>query len=144
MARVSQKPGKTRLLQFFDLGSKAYLVDLPGYGYATGNRREAESWKYLIENYLSSRTNLKGTLLVMDIRRPWAQEEQDLVGWLDHHKIRWAVLLSKADKLSRSQMLKRIAELKSLIGTPPVLPVSMLKRTGMEDVKKLVLEEWMP
>lgn len=143
IAKVSATPGKTRLLNFFDLGDKLYIVDMPGYGFATGNRREVEFWRHMIETYLKERETLKGVLLVMDIRRDWDEEEEMLKDWFDHNEITWGLILNKADKLSRSQMLnKRNAIQKKLGPDVQVFALSSAKKEGFDDVKKLVLKEW--
>src|SRR5262245_45414845 len=104
IAKVSQTPGKTRLLNFFELGESLYLVDMPGYGFATGSRNEVASWKRMVETYLKERETLNGVFLIMDIRRDWQDEEAMLVEWLAHNEIPWILILNKADKLSRSQI----------------------------------------
>ncbi len=142
LARVSQKPGKTRLLQYFSVGEDFYVVDMPGYGYATGSRDEVASWKQMIESYLLGRETLKGVLLIMDIRRPWSQDEQSLADWFDLHKIRWAVLLSKSDKLSRSAVLKKVVEIEKASKSKAVFAASMLKKTGIDPIKEMLFEEW--
>lgn len=142
IAKVSQTPGKTRLLQFFALSDKIYMVDMPGYGFATGNRREVESWREMIETYLRSRESLKGVVLVMDIRRDWSDEEQMLKEWFDHHGTRWMLILNKADKLSRAQILKRMREFKPHTEDVPIFVVSSAKKTGFDEVKNVMLKEW--
>lgn len=142
IAKVSGTPGKTRLLNFFEVGDTIYLVDMPGYGFATGNRREVDSWKQMIETYLSERESLKGVVLVMDIRREWAEEEEMLKGWLDHHQRPWALILNKADKLSRSAMLNRVSKFKKHLGEVPIFALSSAKKSGFDEVKKLLLKEW--
>ncbi len=143
VAKVSQTPGKTRLLNFFEIGEQVYLVDMPGYGFATGNRAEIASWKEMIENYLTSRESLKGVILVMDIRREWSEDEELLRRYFAHHGIPWALVLSKADKLSRSAGQQRQRLVQKTLGTEvPVFIVSGQKREGIEPVKNLVLKEW--
>ncbi|HMN67366.1 MAG TPA: ribosome biogenesis GTP-binding protein YihA/YsxC [Bdellovibrionales bacterium] len=143
IAKVSATPGKTRLLQFFDLNDKIYMVDMPGYGFAKGNRDEVESWKLMIETYLEERETLKGVLLIMDIRREWSDEEEMLKQWFEHHDKKWAVVLNKADKLSRSAMLQKQKSLQKELGpNVPVFAVSSMKKQGVEEAKNLLLIEW--
>lgn len=141
IAKVSRTPGKTRLLNFFDLDEKVYMVDLPGYGFAKGNRREQAGWQGMIETYLEGRESLAGVLLIMDIRREWAEEEEMLKEWFAHHGIAWALILNKADKLSRSATLNRRRVLADALGIP-VFVLSALKRSGLDEIKKLVFLEW--
>ncbi len=142
IAKVSATPGKTRLLNFFSLDECLYMVDMPGYGFATGSRKEVDSWKGMIESYLTQRESLRGVILVMDIRRSWSEEEALLKQWLDHNEIPLAVVLSKADKLSRSAALKKAGEIVGEIGSAPVFVVSAAKKTGLEAVRLLLFKDW--
>jgi GTP-binding protein len=143
IARVGSTPGMTRLLNFFQLDESMYLVDTPGYGFARGNQNEVESWKQMIETYLNERETLKGVFLIMDIRREWSDEEEMLKDWFAANDVPWAVVLNKADKLSRSQAASQrkviTAEMQS---APPVFSVSSSKNEGFEDVRDLVFDEW--
>lgn len=143
IARVSATPGKTRLLNFFQLSEKLYMVDMPGYGFATGDRKEVASWQKMIETYLTKRETLCGVALVMDIRREWSEDEEMLRGWFEHHETPWAVILNKSDKLSRSQNMARKKALIDIIGKKvPVFVVSSSKKDGFDDVKNLIFKEW--
>lgn len=142
IAKVSQTPGKTRLLNFFELKGSLYLVDMPGYGFATGDRREVESWKKMIESYLKKRETLRGVLLIMDVRRDWSEDEENLSEWLANEEIPLAIILNKCDKLSRSQIAGRRAKLVQILGDVPIFVLSSLKKQGIEDVKNLIFKEW--
>lgn len=143
IARVSSTPGKTRLLQFFDVDGKIYMVDMPGYGFATGRKSEVESWKRMIDTYLKERETLKGVVLIMDIRRGWEDEEEMLKDWFAHHGKRWALVLNKADKLSRSQMIARRKAFQEEVGEDvPVYALSSMKKSGLDEIKLLLFKEW--
>ena len=142
IAKVSQTPGKTRLLNFFDLDESVYMVDMPGYGFAKGDRREVDSWRLMIETYLIERESLKGVLLIMDIRREWAQEEEMLREWFDHNQIAWVLLLNKTDKLSRSAAMQRQRDMQKILGAVPVYALSASAKTGLGEVKNLVFHGW--
>jgi len=143
IAKVSATPGKTRLLNFFELKDQVYFVDCPGYGYAKGSLNEALSWQGMIETYLKERKTLKGVLLIMDIRRDWENEEKLLQEWLEFHGTPWALVLNKSDKLSRSAGLQRKAKIeKHTGGKVPVYVMSAAKKLGFEDIKNLVFKEW--
>lgn len=142
IAKVSGTPGKTRLLQFFDVDDKIYMVDMPGYGFATGDRQEVESWRLMIETYLSERETLKGVVLIMDIRREWAKDEQMLREWFDHNGTKWALVLNKTDKLARSKILQAQKDFQKLLPNVPVFTVSSMKKTGVDDIKNLLFKEW--
>jgi len=101
LARTSKTPGRTRLLNFFALGSVSRLVDLPGYGYAGAAPCERRAWPALMEA-LRSRTSLRGLFLIVDARRGLSAGDEALLAWVEPGQ-RVHVLLSKADKLSRSE-----------------------------------------
>lgn len=103
LARTSRTPGRTRLINWFEVNSRFHLVDLPGYGYAAVTKDMRQSWKPLIEAYLSKRTTLAGVLLLIDARRGPQSEEIDFVPWLADRKIPVVVALTKADKLAKHQ-----------------------------------------
>ncbi len=143
IAKVSSTPGKTRLLNFFELDESVYLVDMPGYGFAKGNQNEVKSWKQMIETYLNERETLKGVVLIMDIRREWSDEEEMLKDWFTANEVPWAVVLNKADKLSRSQAAAQLKVITAEMGAePPVFSLSSSKNEGFEDVRNLVFKEW--
>ena len=142
IAKVSATPGKTRLLNFFELNDKVYMVDCPGYGFAAGNLDEALSWREMLETYFTERKTLKGVLVIMDIRRDWDDEERLLKDWFEHHGIAWVLVLNKADKLSRSQMLNRQGKIKAAAGDVPIMILSSSKKTGFDPVKNILFKEW--
>lgn len=141
IAQVSGTPGKTRLLNFYE-APHYRLVDMPGYGFSARSGDEQRSWQQMIEPYLATRGNLVGLLIVMDIRRDWSQDENDLLNWLKPRGLPSAVVLTKADKLSRSEMLNRVRIIQKQSELPNVLPTSSLKRTGYQELEEFVFESW--
>jgi GTP-binding protein len=103
LARTSKTPGRTRLLNFFELGTHERIVDLPGYGYATGPEDERLSWRPLIDA-LRTRESLRGLFVIVDSRRGLTEGDEALLAWASGLRVH--VLLSKADKLNRSESLK--------------------------------------
>lgn len=142
IAKTSATPGKTRLLNFFAVGESVYIVDMPGYGYATGNRQEVEDWRSMIETYFKERESLRGVLLIMDIRRDWSEEEEMLKNWFEHHKIKWGLVLNKIDKLSRSAAMQRQKDITKSLGDAPIFLLSSAKKQGFDPVKNLLFKEW--
>ena len=142
IAKVSATPGKTRLLNFFELADQLYLVDCPGYGFAKGSLDEALGWQKMIETYFKNRETLKGVLLIMDIRRVWENEEELLKEWLEHRKVPWAIMLNKSDKMSRSQTLQAKAKIAQHCGDARIFILSAAKKTGFDDVKNILFKEW--
>ncbi|WP_347356978.1 ribosome biogenesis GTP-binding protein YihA/YsxC [Bdellovibrio sp.] len=142
IAKVSSTPGKTRLLNFFDLDQSYVLVDMPGYGFAARSGDEMREWHRMIETYLMNRENLRGLVLVMDIRRAWTQDEELLKEFSERRGFPLAVVLTKADKMSRSQMLQATAKVKKASGLSAVFPVSSLKKEGQDAVEEYIYENW--
>ncbi len=136
IAHVSGTPGKTRLLSFFNFNDDFILVDMPGYGFAERGQDEQEDWKRMIENYLSGSPQLKCLILVMDIRRSWAIEEKQIREFSEHLGLPLILALTKTDKLSRSQIMKRLDEFEGDVDLKIKIPVSSLKKNGIEDLKK--------
>jgi len=117
LVKTSSTPGRTQLINFFDINSAFYFVDLPGYGYAKVPDRVKKRWGPMIEKYLTTRITLKSVLLIMDLRRTPGEEEKTFIEWLDHFKISFMPVLTKSDKLSKTQQkkhLERIAAALSL------------------------------
>ncbi len=141
LAKVSSTPGKTRSLNFFDFGDFYRWVDMPGYGFAARSSKEIQAWEEAIETYLRERETLKGLVLIMDVRRDWGKEESQMVEWCDHYSKPVLVLLNKADKLSKSQGLKRKSLIEKQSGRATML-VSSFKKIGVESAERFVFENW--
>ncbi|MFL5033798.1 MAG: ribosome biogenesis GTP-binding protein YihA/YsxC, partial [Microvirga sp.] len=110
LARTSKTPGRTQTINFFSLGEDARLVDLPGYGYARVPQAMRDAWRALVAEYLQS-ASVAGIVVIMDARHPLTPLDQQLLDWLGD--VPRLVLLSKADKLSRTEQAKLIADMKS-------------------------------
>ena len=107
LVKTSSTPGRTQLINFFDINKNLTFVDLPGYGYARVPVSVRKKWGPMIETYLSSRKTLKGVVIIMDIRRQPREEEQNLIHWLDHFSIAQILVLTKTDKLSKTKVIKQ-------------------------------------
>ena len=111
LAKVSATPGKTRSLNFFLVNENFYLVDLPGYGYAKVAKSIKAGWGKMIEDYLTESPNLAGLILLIDCRRDPTPEDVQLLGWLAQREIPALLVVTKADKLNRDQLNRKIAQL---------------------------------
>ncbi len=107
LARTSSTPGRTQAINFFVLGKKLFLVDLPGYGFARVPLAVKRSWGSMVETYLKMRSNLKAVVVILDIRRDLSNGDRDLVNWLNRYGIESIIVLTKADKLSRNKAMSR-------------------------------------
>ena len=103
LVKTSSTPGRTQLINFFDINQRMGFVDLPGYGYAKVPVAVRNKWGPMIETYLSGRETLRGVVVIMDIRRIPRQEELNLLGWLNHYAIAGILVLTKTDKLSKNK-----------------------------------------
>lgn len=106
LARVSQTPGKTRLINFFIINNDFYLVDLPGYGYAKVSKQEKESWGKTIETYLCDREELKRVVLLVDSRHKPTADDIMMHEWIKHYGYDVTVVATKSDKLSNNEIVK--------------------------------------
>jgi GTP-binding protein len=104
LAKTSSTPGKTQLINHFIVNKKWYLVDLPGYGYASTSRSVSHSWGPMIETYLSKRTNLVTTFVLIDARREPQPIDTQFIYWMGSSHMPFAMVFTKADKISRKQV----------------------------------------
>ena len=144
LARVSKTPGRTQLVNFFSLGEGQRLVDLPGYGFARVAPEVQARWRTLIESYLRDRASLVGLVLTVDIRRGLTELDDQLLRWLESRRaLPVAVLLTKADKLSRSAGLAVERQVNSQLGsTALVTRFSGETRDGVEAARGW-LDSWL-
>lgn len=148
LARTSKTPGRTQLINFFDLSTTQRLVDLPGYGYAKVSRDMKEQWQRYLSEYLHSRKCLTGLVLLMDIRHPLQEFDTTMINWAADVNMPVHILLTKADKLSRGNagtvLLNVKKEMKNagLSDLVTAQTFSALKNTGV-DTLKIKLQEWL-
>ena len=121
LAFVSKTPGRTQLLNYFDLGDQRYLVDLPGYGYAKVPAAVRAPWERLLGRYMLEREQLKGLALIMDIRHPFTEHDDRLLNWFAPSGKPVHILLTKADKLSRTEANQVLRDAFAVRGDAPAL-----------------------
>lgn len=143
LARVGKTPGRTQLVNFFTLGADRRLVDLPGYGFARVKPEVQQRWRRLLEAYLQDRRSLVALLLTVDIRRGLTPLDETLLRWLEPRRIPVAILLTKADKLSRGAGLARQHEVARQLGAETrLVRFSALSRDGVAEARAW-LEAWL-
>jgi GTP-binding protein len=140
LARVSNTPGRTRQINFFDLGHKLVLADLPGYGYAKASKSLAEEWQHLIFAYLRGRAALRRVILLVDARRGAMDTDRQAMDILDKSAVSYAVVLTKIDQLSKSERAeaeRAIADeaKRHTAAYPEVFATSALKSEGLGALK---------
>ena len=146
LARTSKTPGRTQLLNFFELDEVRRLVDLPGYGYAKVSEQKKRDWQGNLTNYLEQRRSLRGLVLMMDVRHPLKNFDRQLLEWAKQIDLPIHILLTKFDKLNRGQATKTLREVRQeLADLSPMFSAqlfSSLKRDGL-DTAYLKLAEWL-
>jgi len=131
LAKVSTAPGKTRLINHFNINDQWFLVDLPGYGYAKVGRSSREQWLSFIRKYLTIRENLYCVFALIDSRHKPQANDLEFMNYLGHHEIPFAMVFTKADKLSRRQLDKNIADYKNeMLETWEELPPLFITSSG--------------
>ena len=137
LAKVSQNPGKTRTINFFNVNDVFRIVDLPGYGYAKVSKAEAEKWGPMMEAYLSSRPNLCKVLQLVDVRHAPSAQDRQMYEYLQYYGLDGIVIATKADKVGKNELAKNISVIRKdlkLGQNDIVIPVSALNKTGTEEV----------
>ena len=138
LARISKTPGRTQMLNFFEINERQRFVDLPGYGYAKVPLEVKKKWHELMETYLTNRKSLCGIILVMDVRHPLTEFDWQMVEWCEHTGLPLHILLTKADKLNygaaKNTLLQVQKELKDINFPLTIQLFSSLKKTGIDDV----------
>lgn len=146
LAFVSKTPGRTQMINFFDLAGEGWLVDLPGYGYAKVPQELRAGWEELVGGYLAGRGSLGGVVALVDARHPLTDHDWRLLEWLRPRALRCLVLLTKSDKLSRSERNKVLARVRRELAGAGIAAQAMLfssaSRDGVEEARAL-LEGWL-
>lgn len=145
LARISKTPGRTQLINVFNLDDTRRLIDLPGYGFAQVPLEVKEKWQAALSEYLQERESLSGIVILMDIRHPLKEVDRQMIEWSVHNHLPILVLLTKADKFKRGAMKKIVLEvqreLKTLDEKIQVMAFSSLKNIGVEAVHQ-TLSQW--
>jgi len=142
-ARTSKTPGRTQLVNFFDLRPGQRLVDLPGYGFARVSDAKREHWGELLSDYFRVRKSLKGLLMIVDIRRQLKDYDRQMMAFAEEVDLPIHILLTKADKLKKGQAARALLEVKKEVhGRATVQHFSALTRQG-EDAAREMLEKFL-
>ena len=145
LAFVSKTPGRTQQINFFSLGRERFLVDLPGYGYAKVPRGMRNEWELLISGYLQLRPQLRGLIVVMDIRHPMKPLDRQLLGWFEGTGKPAHILLTKSDKLGRQPAVEQLRNTARMLATDfsnvSVQLFSAQTRVGIDEAEA-VLNRW--
>ena len=118
LARTSGKPGKTQLLNFFNIDDKMRFVDVPGYGYARVSKKEREKWGRMIEEYLTTRENLRAVVSLVDLRHDPSADDVQMYEFLKYYEIPVIIVATKADKIPRGKWNKHVSIIRKAFGKP--------------------------
>lgn len=142
-ARTSKTPGRTQLINFFELRENERLVDLPGYGFAKVAEAVQRHWGQLLQQYFESRKSLSGLLLVVDIRRQLKEFDHQMLAFAASVNLGTHVLLTKSDKLKRGQAATALLQVRKELGDKATVQLfSALKKSGCEEAQS-VLERFL-
>lgn len=119
LARTSSKPGKTQLLNFFNIDDQLRFVDVPGYGYAKVSKKEREKWGKMIEEYLTSRDNLRAVVSLVDFRHAPSQDDVQMYDFLKYYEIPVILVATKVDKIPKSRWNKHEKMIKDKLDFDP-------------------------
>lgn len=146
LARTSKTPGRTQLINVFELEPSKRLVDLPGYGYAQVPLAMKQKWQRSLGEYLQVRKSLKGLVVLMDIRHPFKDLDQDLIHWAVDRELPVLALLTKSDKLKagkrKAQLLMAREAALAFMGDVTVHTFSSLNKQGLPELES-VLNTWL-
>lgn len=143
LARASNTPGRTRLLNWFEVtpqkGNVVNFVDLPGFGYARVPREMRDAWRPMVESYLTQRSTLRLVFVLIDARRGAQSEEEELLDWLEEVEMPACVVMTKSDKLAKSKRKPRAFEIQKQLGMrqPPIVSSSESK-DGLSDMWRMI------
>ena len=137
LALTSSSPGKTRLINFFNVNDNLYLVDLPGYGFARVSKKERLSWKKMIESYITGSAQLKGIIHLIDCKVGPTPLDLEMIEWMHLLQKPVLVVATKADKISKSKVrlfLKAYAEKMGVVDSSQIVPFSAVTKQGKREI----------
>lgn len=139
LAKTSSKPGKTQLINHFLINKEWYLVDLPGYGYAKVSKQSKKTFQQFITDYFKKRRELLSAFVLVDIRHEPQKIDLEFMQWLGENAIPFAIVFTKADKLTEKQIQEHVASYSEILleqweEMPPYFITSSENRMGKEDL----------
>ncbi len=137
LARTSSQPGKTQTINFYNLNNEAYLVDLPGYGYAKVSVEVKAKWGKMIERYLMRSKMLRALFLLIDIRHEPSANDKDMYDWTIAAGLKPIIVLTKLDKIKRSELSKQMKIIREKLGADKdvvMIPFSAVTKQGKEEI----------
>ena len=143
LARTSGKPGKTQLLNFFNIDDKLHFVDVPGYGYARVSKKERDKWGKMIEEYLTTRENLRAVVSLVDLRHEPSADDVQMYEFLKYYEIPVILVATKADKIPRGKWNKHESIIKKKLDfdkSDTFIIFSSVNKTGVEEAWNAIFD----
>ena len=142
MAKTSSTPGRTRLVNYFNIDNKCYIVDLPGYGYAKASKNMTSAWDSVMNDYFVDNEQLKLVFVLLDCRHSPTALDIQMLEYLAEHEIPALIILTKIDKLSKSELNKNIENISKMLryNKNMIIPTSAEKKIGVTAIEQLLDE----
>ena len=136
MAKTSSMPGRTRLVNYFNVNNEMYLVDLPGYGFAKASKNLTSAWDSVMNDYFTNNEKLKLVLVLIDSRILPTELDMQMMDYLAEHEIPALIVMTKTDKLNRSEINLNKDKISKMLryNKDLIIPTSTLKRLGVEEI----------
>ena len=145
LARVSNTPGRTQEINFFELGGRLMLADLPGYGFAAAPKEKVAAWTDVIKLYLKGRPNLRRALVLVDARHGFKAVDRDIMGLMDDAAVNYQVVLTKTDKVKPAALAELTAQMAAELGDhvaahPQIMATSAATGAGLPELRAALSE----
>ena len=142
MAKTSSTPGRTRLVNYFNINNQFYLVDLPGYGYHKASKSIANAWDAVMNDYFVDNVKLKLVFVLLDSRIEPTELDKQMLDYLASHEIPAVIIMTKTDKISRSELFLNMSKISKEIrfNKDLIVATSALKKQGVERIENLIDE----
>ena len=142
MAKTSSTPGRTRLVNYFNINNQFYLVDLPGYGYHKASKSIANAWDAVMNDYFVENAKLKLVFVLLDSRIEPTELDKQMLDYLATHEIPAVIIMTKTDKISRSELFQNMSKISKEIrfNKDLIIATSALKKQGVERIETLLDE----
>ena len=141
LARTSGSPGKTRVINFYNINNICLFVDLPGYGYAKVIRQESEKWGKMVEQYLLNRKHIMAVFMLLDIRHDLSALDRQMLDWLLYYRFSVILIATKCDKIKRNTIPNRMKYFQEITQTSDILAFSSETRYGREALWDIILKK---
>ena len=140
LAKASSTPGRTRLINIFEINRAFYFIDLPGYGFAQASKQEQASWQNLIGSYFENTTNLKRVFILVDIRHEPSEKDKQMLKYLYVYNLPFNIIATKADKISRGQINKQVGMIASSlgVGVADIIVTSNVSKIGNDKIYEII------